>query len=264
MVYRVCWRVLQQDQDAEDAFQATFLLLAQKLQTVRKQASLGSWLHGVAHRLALKAKARALTRGRHERRAAASRAVPGDEVIWRELRALLDAELARLPDRWKLPLILCYLESRTQDEAAVQLGWSKNTLRRRLEEARQALGRRLARGGFGPEALSAALLSDCVSPAALPPGLIASAVVAAARVATGQAVATVASAGVAGLVKGVGTTVLPGLKIALALLLAGGGVAAATVLSVPRPPRPRSARRAGHTPRARRVERLTHWPGAGG
>jgi RNA polymerase sigma factor (sigma-70 family) len=236
MVYRVCWRILQQDQDAEDAFQATFLLLVQKLQTVRKQASLGSWLHGVARRVALKANARATARGRHERRAAASRAVPAEEATWRELRLILDAELVQLPDKWRLPLILCYLESRTQDEAAEQLGWSKNTLRRRLEEARKALGRRLARSGVGPAALAAVLLSDCASAAALPSSLIASTVEAAARVATGETIAAVAAAGVAALVNGVGgTLVLPGSNIALALLLAGGFVAAGTVFSVSRP-----------------------------
>jgi RNA polymerase sigma factor (sigma-70 family) len=250
MVYRVCWRVLQQDQDVEDAFQATFLLLAQKLQTVRKQASLASWLHGVAHRVALKAKAWAATRSRHEHRAAASRTGPADDVTWRELRGILDTELARLPDRWRLPLILCYLESRTQDEAAVQLGWSKNTLRRRLEEAREALRRRLARAGVRTAALSAFLLSDCASPAALPPGLIASAAEAAARVATGQATATVASAGAAALVEGGvgGTLMLPKVYIALVLLLAGGFVAAANVFSVSRPLAESPARETSEVP----------------
>src|SRR6516225_3917794 len=161
MVYRVCWRVLQHHQDVEDAFQATFLVLAQRLRTVRKHASLASWLHGVAHRVALKAKAEAATRRRHEQQAAVSPAVPPDDVSWGEVRAVLDAELVGLPEKWRLPLVLCYLEGRTQDEAAEQLGWSKRTLRRRLEEARTGLGRRLSRRGVAwSAALSAVLLSE--------------------------------------------------------------------------------------------------------
>src|SRR5262249_33394585 len=155
MVYRVCWRVLQQEQDAEDALQATFLLLAQKLRTVRKHDSLASWLHGVAHRVALKAKAQAAIRRRHEQQASVTQPVPPDEVTWRELRTVLDAELAQLPEKWRLPLILCYLEGRTQDEAAGHLGWSRTTLQRRLTEAQEALGRRLKqRGVVWPAALS--------------------------------------------------------------------------------------------------------------
>jgi WD40 repeat protein len=93
------------------------------------------------------------------------------------LRTVLDAELARLPDKLRSPLVLCYLEGRSQEEAARQLGWSKSTLLRRLEEARAALGRRLTRKGFvWPAAVSAVLLSDCVAPAALPPKLVGSTV----------------------------------------------------------------------------------------
>ncbi len=114
MVYRVSWRVLQHSQDTEDAFQAVFLLLAQKLRTVRNRDSLASWLHGVAHRVALKAKTQAATRRRHEGQASVSQEVPPDEVTWRELRTMLDAELAQLPEKWRLPLILCYLEGQTQ------------------------------------------------------------------------------------------------------------------------------------------------------
>src|SRR5215471_8031260 len=158
MVYRVGWRVLQQEQDAEDAFQATFLILAQRLRTVRRHASLASWLHGTAHRVALKARAQAATRRRHEQKARAEK-FPPEEVPRRELRAVLDAELERLPEKWRLPLVLCYLEGHTQDEAARHLGLSPRTLRRRLEEAKAALGRSLGRRSVGwPAALSAVLL----------------------------------------------------------------------------------------------------------
>ena len=154
MVYRVCWRVLQQTEDAEDAedaFQATFLVLARNLAAVRDRDSLASWLHGVAHRVALEARC-AATRKRHEARAPVPSAAPPDDLTWKELRAVLDAELARLPEKWRLPLVLCYLEGRTQDEAAAELGYSGNTLRRRLEDARAALVRRLSRKGFGAAA----------------------------------------------------------------------------------------------------------------
>jgi RNA polymerase sigma factor (sigma-70 family) len=187
MVYRVCWRVLQREHDAEDAFQATFLVLAQKLRTVRKRASLASWLHGVARRVALKAKAASATRGRKEHQAAVPRPGPPEAVTWGELREVLDAELAGLPEKWRLPLVLCCLEGQTQDEAAGQLGWSKRTFRRRLEEARGALGRRLSRRGVvGPAALSAGLLSDCVAPAAVPLGLLGPTVAAARLAAAAQ------------------------------------------------------------------------------
>jgi RNA polymerase sigma-70 factor (ECF subfamily) len=205
MVYRVCWRVLQHPQDVEDAFQATFLVLAQKLRTVRKHTSLASWVHGVAHRVALKAKAQAATRRRYEQQATSHVAVHVDEANWGELRAILDAELTSLPEKWRLPLILCYLQGQTQDEAARELGWSKNTLRRRLGEARSALGRRLGqRGVTWSAACSAVLYSDCVVPTALPPRLVGHTVEAAARVAAGQGVsAAIASANAVALMKGV-------------------------------------------------------------
>jgi RNA polymerase sigma factor (sigma-70 family) len=202
MVYRVCWRVSLHSQDSEDAFQATFLVLAQRLRRVRKHASLASWLHGVARRVALKAKVQSAGRRRHEHEAALPEAGPADDVTWRELRSALDAELGALPEKWRLPLILCYLEGRTQDEAAGELAWSKSTLRRRLEEARVALGRRLnGRGIVCPAALSAVLLSDCLASAT--PELVASTVEAAASVAVGKTVAAAASVEVAALTQGV-------------------------------------------------------------
>ena len=229
MVYGVCWRVLQQEQDTEDAFQATFLILAQQLRTIRRHASLASWLHGIAHRVALKARARGATRRRREQQAATEK-FPPDEVTWRELRAVLDAELEQLPDKWRLPLVLCYLEGQTQDEAARQLGSSQRTLRRRLEEAKAALGRRLTGGGVvWPAALSAVLLSDCVAPAALAPGLVGSTVEAAACIAAGKAApAAAVSANVAALIEGALKTMFTSkLKIATAALMLLAAIAAA-------------------------------------
>jgi RNA polymerase sigma factor (sigma-70 family) len=203
MVYRVCWRVLQHTQDTEDAFQATFLVLAQKLRTLRKHASLASWLHGVAHRVSVRAKQQANARRLRESRRWLSDTMSPDDVTWKELRSTLDAALSQLPDKWRLPLVLCYLEGRTQEEAAKQLAWSKSTLRSRLEEARDALARRLSKCGITlPAALSAVLLSDCVTSAAPPPGLVARVVEAAADVAVGKALAAVTPATVAALAEG--------------------------------------------------------------
>jgi RNA polymerase sigma factor (sigma-70 family) len=225
MVYRVCRRVLQHHHDAEDAFQATFLLLPQQLRRVRKHASLASWLHGVAHRVALKARAGAATRRRHEQQAGAFQDMPADEVSWGEVRTVLDAEMAALPEKWRQPLILCYLEGRTQDEAAAQMGCSKRTLRRRLAEARAALGRRLNRRGVvGPAALSAVLLSECVA-RAVPSGLLGSTVEAATLIAAGGAATAAVSAKVVALTEGVMNAMFASkVKIVAAMLLLVGAI----------------------------------------
>lgn len=203
MVYRVCWRVLQHVQDTEDAFQATFLVLAQKLRTLRKHASLASWLHGVAHRISVKARDKAAARHRRESRASSCGTMQPDDVASKELLSILDTELSRLPDKWRLPLVLCYLEGRTQEEAARRLAWSKSTLRSRLEEARDALARRLSERGIAlTTALSAVLLSDCVASAAPAPELLARVVEAVAHVAAGKTLATATSATVAALAEG--------------------------------------------------------------
>jgi RNA polymerase sigma factor (sigma-70 family) len=242
MVYRVCWRVLRQDQDVEDAFQATFLLLAQKLHTLRRHASLAGWLHGVAHRVALKARARDFARIRREGRRAAPLAAPAADADGRELYSTLDAELVKLPDRWRLPLILCYLEGKTQDEAAAHLGWSKNTLRRRLEEARASLGRRLSRRGIiGPAALSALLISDCIACAGVVTRLAGAAAGSASRITAGESAAAVVPAEVSALTKGVlSTMLLTRSKVVLALVMVvglavGGGLSAYYALGAPQP-----------------------------
>src|SRR5262245_33422080 len=119
MVFQVCRRALSSQADIEDAFQATFLTLIRRGHTIRRHASLGSWLHGVAHRTALKLRTQSDRRKRREKRTAKNgSAVTTDDLTWRELRGILDEELQRLPESSRAPLVLCYLEGRTQDEAA--------------------------------------------------------------------------------------------------------------------------------------------------
>src|SRR5262245_28158646 len=174
MVYQVCRRALTSPADVEDAFQATFLVLVRRGHTIRKHASLASWLHGVARRTALKLRTQADRRKHREARTARPVAAGlADDTTWGELRGLLDEELQRLPEGCRMALVLCYLEGRTQDEAAAQLDVSKSTLRRTLDRARALLGRRLARRGVTlGAALAARLLTDCSPAAAVPRALI--------------------------------------------------------------------------------------------
>jgi hypothetical protein len=177
--------------------------------------------------------------------------MPPDDVSWGEVRAVLDAELAALPEKWRLPLVLCYLEGRTQDEAAVQLGWSPRTLRRRLEEARTGLGRRLRRRGVAwSAALSAILLSESAASALLAPGLMDSTIKAASMIAAGQAAAAgLISAKAAALTEGVLKTMfLSKLKIAVVAFLvigtAGIGISAQTRRTLAAEPPPAASKSA--------------------
>ncbi len=157
MVLSVCRRVLRHVHDAEDACQVAFLVLARKAGSIRRSESLGSWLHGVAFRAAANLKRQVARRHARETAAVdvAQQPDPGD-VSWREVRAVLDEELRHLPTRYQAPLVLCYLEGKTRDEAAQELGWSTGTLRGRLERGRDLLRTRLARRGL---MLSASLLA---------------------------------------------------------------------------------------------------------
>jgi RNA polymerase sigma factor (sigma-70 family) len=163
-------RALSQAQDVEDAFQATFVVLSRKAATIREPGSVSSWLHGVACRIAKQIKT-AGSRGTLVLRpeTAAAENDPLLELAWRELRVVLDDELQRLPGRYRDPLLLCYLEGRTQDEAARQMGWSKRTLRRRLGRGRELLRLRLTRRGLTlPAALCGTLLTPTRVLSALP------------------------------------------------------------------------------------------------
>ncbi|HTU18961.1 MAG TPA: sigma-70 family RNA polymerase sigma factor [Gemmataceae bacterium] len=172
MVQGVCRRVLGNRQDAEDAFQAAFLILARKAAAIRHPEALPGWLHGVAVRLAYKARAVAARR----RCPGADSSVceprdphldPLDALSARELLALIDREIARLPEVYRLPLVLCDLEERTQAEAARLLGWTLGSLRGRLLRGRERLRARLARRGIAPAVLAAVFAQGTADAAAL-------------------------------------------------------------------------------------------------
>ena len=144
MVLGLCRRVLRGAHDAEDAYQATFLVLARKAASIRKTDALASWLHGVAYHAACNLRRAESRRVAHQApRQEVVQADPAEEISWREVRSAIDKELALLPRRYRAPLILCYLEGRTRDEAARLLGWSEGTFRGRLERGRDALRSRL-------------------------------------------------------------------------------------------------------------------------
>jgi C-terminal peptidase prc len=161
MVFRVCRRVLGRAHEAEDAFQATFLIFARKAASLRDTSSVSSWLYGVASRVARKARASIEPGPALPHSPATKAAGPLEELTLREARQALDEELARLPDKFRSPLILCCLEGRARDEAALELGLPFSTLKSRLGQARDLLRRRLSRRGLAlPAVFSAALLTD--------------------------------------------------------------------------------------------------------
>jgi len=169
MVWGVCRRILGSEADAEDAFQATFLVLARKAGSVRSAGALAGWLHEVARATAQKARHAARRRRLAERAAAAVPVAPAADGDCGEMR-VIDEELARLPDRYRTPIVVCDLEGRTIADAAARLGWPAGTVATRLRRGRERLAARLARRGVTlpagltvtaaavPEALRAATL----------------------------------------------------------------------------------------------------------
>jgi len=149
MVLSVCQRVLHCGQDAEDACQATFLVLARKAGSDRWRDSIANWLYGVARRLSLKARSAAARRQVVEQGTRPKRLEdPLADITARELQTLLDQELTRLPEKYRAPILLCCLEGHARDEAAHLLNWPLQTLKSRLEQAREILRRRLTRRGL--------------------------------------------------------------------------------------------------------------------
>jgi RNA polymerase sigma factor (sigma-70 family) len=223
MVLGVCRRILRHHHDAEDAFQATFLVLARKASSVQPRERLANWLHGVALRTALKAKAMTAKRRGRERQVAE---MPEPEAArpdqWRDLQPLLDQELHGLPEHYRLPILRCDLGGQAIKEAARQLGWPQGTLAGRLARGRRLLARRLASRGVVLSAGSlAAVVSQHAASAAVPAPLMGSTVTAAVAIAAGPATAAGAvPARVAILTDGVlNAMVLSKLKTATAGLL---------------------------------------------
>ncbi len=204
MVLDVCRGVLGNEADAEDAFQATFLILARKAASIRKRESVGSWLHGVAYRTALKARAQSAARQKNEARAPARIVSNPDDLTWREMQEILHEELTGLAERYRVPLVACYLEGKTQDQAAAQLGLAKSTLKERLERGRSLLRARLLRRGLGPAALLLATAWPSANASAhLPATLVSSTIQAVSLCAAGQMAPSTISAKVAALTEGV-------------------------------------------------------------
>ncbi|MCI0376017.1 MAG: sigma-70 family RNA polymerase sigma factor [Gemmataceae bacterium] len=238
LVLNVCRSVLRQQQDAEDVFQATFLVLARNAATIQKQASVASWLHGVAFRLAQKAKAGAAKRRLHEQQAGQKpEAIAGEDMSWRDVQRVLHEEVNRLPQKQRTPLLLCYWEAKTQDEAARQLGIPKGTLKERLERARDILRGRLSRRGVDLSAALFAVLLGREAALAVPASLVHLAAQSAHLFAAGQNAAGALSANALALADGACQAMaVTKTKLAVALLFLSTLIAAgAGALAQPKP-----------------------------
>ena len=223
MVWGVCRRLLRNHHDAEDAFQATFLVLVRKAASVLPREMVANWLYGVAMKTAHRAKVATAKRRAKERQV---RDMPEPEAVrqelWHDLQPLLDQELSRLPDNYRVVILQCDLEGKTRKEVARQLGCPEGTVAGRLARARTMLAKRLTRAGFALSAGSlAAALSQHAASAWVPASLVSSTIKAASLVAAGQAATGVISAQVAALTEGVlRMNLLGDLKGATAVLLA--------------------------------------------
>jgi RNA polymerase sigma factor (sigma-70 family) len=231
MVLGLCRRLLRQEQDAEDAFQATFLILARKAGAIGKHEALAGWLYKVAYRVACRALPRTLVltnvppvildRPARE---------PDADVIWRDLRGVLDREIAALSESYRLPIVLCYFQGKSNEEAARLLGCPQGTLAARLSRARDQLRRRLTRRGWTLSgALFTTVLSEKAASAAVPRALIGVTVESALAFVSNASVGAAASEKVVTLAEGALRAMwLNKLKmtagVILAVVLAGAGV----------------------------------------
>ena len=232
MVMNVCRGVLRDLDEAQDAFQATFLVLAEKAGTIRRRESAACWLHGVAVRVASNARVAAARRRRHERRFAERAVMPavgpveGDD----EAASAIHEEIGRLPERYRRPIVLCHLEGMTHEGAAHRLGWPVGTVRSRLARGRDRLRGRLARRGLS----TAIVVSPIAGSTPIPGTLLQTTIGAATRVAAGESMAVgPISAAVVALANGASNAMfMSKIKgIATAIALVGFGATGAVSLA---------------------------------
>jgi RNA polymerase sigma factor (sigma-70 family) len=255
MVWGVCRRVLASHHDAEDAFQATFLVLVRKAASIVPREMVANWLYGVAHCTALKARSTTARRRTREKQVTAMpESVLPPHALWDDLRPVLDRELSRLPEKYRAVLVLCDLEGKTRKEAARQFHLPEGTVATRLATARTMLAKRLARyaPALSGAALAAALVQDTAS-AGVPRSVAFSTIKAATLFAAGQAAAGGLLSGKAvALAEGVlQTMLLTKLKIATAVLtflVLGAAAATLTQQTLAGKAEPPAAQPAAETP----------------
>jgi len=209
MVLGVCRRMLADHTDVDDAFQATFLVLVRRARQLGPRDAIGPWLHGVAARVAMRSRSESARRRRLQPisgdiPAIVDNPAPAD----REIGEVLDQELDRLPTKYRFPVVLCYLEGQTHEEAARQLKWPIGTVKGRLARARDPLRSRLVRRGLTPSVAALTLALSRDSSAAVCHELLDRTVRSSMKIALGQATAHVVSASITSLVEGVLTSML--------------------------------------------------------
>jgi RNA polymerase sigma factor (sigma-70 family) len=250
MVWGVCRRAVSDEQAAEDAFQATFLVLAMKAGAIRSRESLGPWLHGVAARIGRRARVRAQRRARESLDPRSMIMVPAAGVEpdfdAAELRAVLDEEIRRLPAAYRRAIVVCYLEGKTQEVAALELGWTKGTVSGRLARAKDLLRARLTRRGFAPStALTAIVVASEDAGAAVPAGLFRDAIRTGLNATLGRAELIAAPGSVASLASGAVRAMVVGKVTAFFAIAALITFASALALTTASPGRSDEGRTSG-------------------
>jgi RNA polymerase sigma factor (sigma-70 family) len=236
MVMGVCRRVLGEARDVEDAFQVTFLILAKKAGKLGQGDPVGHWLYGVAYRVALRARSSTARRNARERTVPAPELASTEDPSGFESSRVIDEELAKLPAKYRAPIVLCYLEGLTHDEAAQQLGWPVGTVKGRLSRARDLLKGRLSRRGLAPEHLASVIGLIEASRAIVSPAVLEQTARAALEIAAGRASGIVSASAALLLEEGIRTMFFNKLKLAVvALVVLGTGAVVAAYQVSKRP-----------------------------